>query len=208
VNLHFLLKGIAVGVAIAAPVGPIGVLCVRRTLAEGLRNGFVCGLGAATADATYGCVAGFGLTAISGWLIRGQFWLGLGGGIFLIYLGARTIGSKPPEAVLSPARATLGSAFLSTFLLTIANPMTILSFLAVFAGLGLGNTPGYPAATALVTGIFVGSALWWLTLSSLVVSLRAQLNQYWLRIINRACGVLIGAFGVWALVSLAPRPAG
>jgi len=208
VNLHFLLKGMAFGVAIAAPVGPIGVLCIRRTLAEGLRNGFVCGLGAATADASYGCVAGFGLTAISGWLIRGQFWLGLGGGVFLIYLGARTIWSKPPEAVLSPARATLASAFLSTFLLTLANPMTILSFLAVFAGLGLGSTPGYLAAAALVAGIFVGSALWWLTLSSLVAILRAQINQYWLRLINYACGVLICAFGVWALMSVVPRSTG
>jgi threonine/homoserine/homoserine lactone efflux protein len=205
VNLHFLLKGMAVGAAIAAPVGPIGVLCIRRTLAEGRRNGFICGLGAASADATYGCVAGFGLTAISSWLIRGQFWLGLGGGIFLIYLGARTIWSLPPEAVLGPARATLTSAFLSTFLLTIANPMTLLSFLAVFAGLGLGSTPGYLAATALVAGIFIGSALWWLTLSSLVAILRAQINQHWLRLINYACGFLIGAFGVWALVSAVPR---
>ncbi|HEX9140500.1 MAG TPA: LysE family transporter [Steroidobacteraceae bacterium] len=207
-NLHFLLKGIAVGAAIAAPVGPIGVICIRRTLAEGRRNGFICGLGAATADAAYGCVAGFGLTAISSALIRGQFWLGLGGGIFLIYLGARTIWSKPPLAAVAPVRTTLASAYLSTFLLTLANPMTILSFLAVFAGLGLASTPGYQAATALVAGIFVGSAIWWLTLSSLVAILRAQLNQHWLRLINRACGVLIGAFGVWALVSLAPRTAG
>jgi threonine/homoserine/homoserine lactone efflux protein len=208
VNFHFLLKGIAVGVAIAAPVGPIGVLCIRRTLAESQRNGFICGLGAATADATYGCVAGFGLTAISSWLIRGQFWLGLGGGIFLIYLGARTIWSKSPGAALSPVRANLTSAFLSTFLLTIANPMTVLSFLAVFAGLGLGSAPGYLAAIALVAGIFVGSALWWLTLSSLVAILRSQINQHWLRLINYACGILIGAFGVWALVFVAPRSAG
>jgi threonine/homoserine/homoserine lactone efflux protein len=207
VNLHFLLKGIVVGAAIAAPVGPIGVICIRRTLTEGRRNGFICGLGAATADAAYGCVAGFGLTAISSWLIRGQFWLGLGGGIFLIYLGVRTIWSKTPETALIPARAPLTSAFLSTFLLTLANPLTILSFLAVFAGLGLGNTPGYQAALALVVGIFGGSALWWLTLSSLVSILRAQINQHWLRLINFACGVLICAFGVWALMSVALRPA-
>jgi threonine/homoserine/homoserine lactone efflux protein len=208
VNLHFLLKGIIVGVAIAAPVGPIGALCIRRTLSEGRSAGFISGLGAATADAAYGCIAGFGLTTISTWLIRGQFWLQLGGGVFLIFLGARTLWIKPPEPVPAPARASLFSAYLSTGLLTLANPMTILSFVAVFAGLGLGSAPRYPAAVALVSGIFAGSALWWLTLSSLVAMLRAQLNRRWLKFINQACGALIGAFGIWALISLAQKSAG
>jgi threonine/homoserine/homoserine lactone efflux protein len=208
VNLHFLLKGVIVGVAIAAPVGPIGALCIRRTLSEGRIAGFISGLGAATADASYGCIAGFGLTTISTWLIRGQFWLQLGGGVFLIFLGARTLWTKPPEPAPAPARASLLSAYLSTGLLTLANPMTILSFVAVFAGLGLGSAPGYAAAVALVSGIFAGSALWWLTLSGLVATLRAQLIGRWLNFINQACGVLIGAFGIWALVSLAPKSAG
>jgi threonine/homoserine/homoserine lactone efflux protein len=140
--------------------------------------------------------------------MRGQFWLKLGGGVFLIFLGARTLWTKEPEPAPAPARASLLSAYLSTGLLTLANPMTILSFVAVFAGLGLGSAPGYQAALALVSGIFAGSALWWLTLSSLVAILRAQLNGRWLQFINQACGVLIGAFGIWALISLAPKSAG
>src|SRR5215470_8265867 len=135
---EFLLKGILIGFAIAAPVGPIGVLCIRRSLAEGQRMGLVTGLGAATADAGYGCVAGFGLTAVSGFMVGQKLWLGLLGGLFLLYLGARTFFSKPVDQAAPVAGKGLSSAYLSTFLLTLTNPMTILSFAAVFAGFGLG----------------------------------------------------------------------
>src|SRR5688572_6978734 len=131
--MGFLLKGLAIGFCIAAPVGPIGVLCIRRSLAEGTLIGLATGLGAATADAAYGCVAAFGLTAISDFLVGQKFWLGLLGGIFLCYLGVRTFFTKPAPGMESRLQAVsgLGSAYVSTLFLTLTNPMTILSFVAV-----------------------------------------------------------------------------
>src|SRR6266705_458537 len=135
----FLLRGVAIGFSIAAPVGPIGVLCIRRTLAQGRLCGFVTGLGAATADAVYGCIAGFGLTAVSNLLVSQQTWLRLLGGLFLCYLGGKPFFDKPVEkSALSSGGAVTG-AYASPFVLTLTNPMTILSFAAVFAGLGLGG---------------------------------------------------------------------
>jgi threonine/homoserine/homoserine lactone efflux protein len=120
------LKGVLLGFAIAAPVGPIGVLCIRRSLADGQRAGLATGLGAATADALYGCVAAFGLTAISEFLVKQRFWLGLIGGLFLCYLGLRTFFTKTADKAPSVKSTGLASAYLSTFFLTITNPMTIL----------------------------------------------------------------------------------
>ena len=130
----FLLKGIAIGLSIAAPVGPIGVLCIRSTLAEGRIQGLVSGLGAAAADALYGCVAGFGLTLLSDLLTGQQTWLRAIGGTFLCYLGVKTFLAQPGERVASEASLGLLGAFSSTFLLTLANPVTILAFGAIFAG--------------------------------------------------------------------------
>jgi threonine/homoserine/homoserine lactone efflux protein len=199
---NFLLKGIAIGFAIAAPVGPIGVLCIRRSLAEGNRVGFATGLGAATADAAYGCIAGFGLTAISSFLVEQKFWLGLIGGLFLCFLGVRTFISKPADRAAEVGGSGVASAFFSTFLLTVTNPMTILSFIAVFAGFGLGASPNYAAATALVGGVFVGSALWWLLLSSGVGLLRSRVTPNWMQIVNRFSGCIIFGFGIYSLSTL------
>src|SRR5271155_5027941 len=135
-SFNFLFKGIIIGFTIAAPVGPIGVLCIRRSLADGRKIGLATGLGAATADAAYGCVAGFGLTVISSFLVGHRFWLGLLGGLFLCYLGIRTFMSKPSGKAAEVRGSGLFSAYLSTFFLTMTNPMTILSFVAVFAGFG------------------------------------------------------------------------
>ncbi|OFX32959.1 MAG: lysine transporter LysE, partial [Armatimonadetes bacterium RBG_16_67_12] len=138
-TLNFLLRGLLIGFSIAAPVGPIGVLCIRRTLAHGRTAGFVSGLGAATADALYGGVAGFGLTAVSGVLVDQQVWLRLVGVAFLIYLGIRTFLARPSDRAAAAAASGLISAYGSTLILTLTNPMTILSFAAIFAGLGLGQ---------------------------------------------------------------------
>jgi threonine/homoserine/homoserine lactone efflux protein len=198
------LKGLALGFSIAAPVGPIGVLCIRRTLSDGRLAGLVSGLGAATADAFYGTVAGFGLTAVSAVLVEQHFWLKIVGGAFLCYLGIRTLLSKPAEEAAQAAnRRGLVGAYLSTFLLTLTNPMTILSFVAIFAGMGIANTGGdYGAALSLVVGVFLGSALWWLTLSGGVGFLREVFSApASLRWINRVSGVIITGFGVYALLS-------
>ncbi|KPV49133.1 lysine transporter LysE [Kouleothrix aurantiaca] len=198
-----LLKGLLIGFSIAAPVGPIGALCIRRTLANGRAAGLVSGLGAATADAIYGCIAGFGLTFISSLLISQQLWLKLIGGAFLCYLGVRTLLARPSAQAANASGAGLLGAYASTFFLTLTNPTTILSFLAVFAGLGLASAAGsYGAAGLLVLGVFIGSALWWLLLSGGVGLLRARVTPATLVWVNRVSGIIILLFGVGALASL------
>jgi len=203
--LQLFLKGLILGFAIAAPVGPIGVLCIRRSLADGQLSGFATGLGAATADALYGCVAAFGLTAVSGFLVKQQFWLGLIGGIFLCYLGMRTFFAKARSNEENQKASGLLGAYLSTFFLTITNPMTILSFVAVFAGLGLGTSSEYKLASILVCGVFIGSALWWLLLSGGAALLRSRVGDTFMAVVNRVSGIVIFALGLYSLASVA-RP--
>lgn len=200
-DIGILLRGGLIGLSIAAPVGPIGVLCIRRTLAEGRLAGLVSGLGAATADALYGCIAGFGLTVISSLLVSQQAWLRLAGGLFLCYLGLKTLLARPAQqAAVVKGRGVLGT-YASTFFLTLTNPMTILSFAAIFAGLGLGQTHGdYVSAGLLVLGVFLGSAGWWLLLSSGVGVFRARFPAAGLLWVNRISGIIILGFGVVALV--------
>ena len=186
------IRGLVIGFSIAAPVGPIGVLCIRRTLADGRAAGFASGLGAATADAVYGCIAAFGLTAVSGILVGQQSWFRLIGGVFLCYLGVRTLLARPAERAASSQGGGLLQAYASTFLLTLTNPMTILSFAAVFAALGVGNGDGsYLSAAAVVAGVFTGSALWWLLLSGGAGTLRSRLDPAKLLWVNRFSGIII-----------------
>ncbi len=199
-DLPFLVQGGIIGLSIAAPVGPIGVLCIRRTLAEGRLTGLVSGLGAATADAFYGSIAGFGLTAISGLLVSQQAWLRLVGGLFLCCLGVKTLLAQPAQQAAAVRGRGLWQSYASTLFLTLTNPMTILSFAAIFAGLGLGGTRGdYASAVMLVLGVFLGSAAWWLLLSSGVGALRAKFPGASLLWVNRVSGVIILGFGVVAL---------
>jgi len=194
------LRGLLIGFSIAAPVGPIGVLCIRRTLAEGRLAGFLSGMGAASADMVYGAVAAFGLTAIQNLLLSQSTWLSIVGGIFLLYLGIKTFFSKPAEQAAKSSRGGLFGAYLTTFFLTITNPITILSFIAIFAGLRLGETDGnYVSAILMVLGVFLGSAAWWLTLSTGVSFLRKKFPPALLAWINRLAGVIIFAFGLAAL---------
>ncbi|HVN52679.1 MAG TPA: LysE family transporter [Anaerolineaceae bacterium] len=206
-DLSFWLKGLLLGFSIAAPVGPIGVLCIRRTLADGRLNGLVSGLGAATADAFYGWTAAFGLAFLTNFLVNQQSWIRLLGGAFLLYLGVRTFLSPPADraAVARPGAQGLLGAYTSTFLLTLSNPATILSFVAIFAGLGVASAArgSYGAAGLLVLGVFCGSTLWWFLLSGLVSLFRARLAEgkalLW---VNRLSGLVILAFGVAAIVSI------
>ncbi|MBP8972478.1 MAG: LysE family transporter [Anaerolineae bacterium] len=198
----FLLRGLVIGFSIAAPVGPIGVLCIRRTLAGGRLHGLASGLGAATADASYGAVAGFGLTAVSGALVDQQGWLRLIGGLFLCALGARTFLARPASEAASARRSGLLGAYLSTFALTLTNPLTILSFAAIFAGLGLAEMGrDYGAALTLVAGVFAGSAMWWLLLSGGVSLLRERFTPRRMRWVNRLSGTVLIAFGLAALLA-------
>jgi threonine/homoserine/homoserine lactone efflux protein len=203
-DMRFLLRGLIIGFSIAAPVGPIGVLCIRRTLAEGRTFGFISGLGAATADAVYGCIAGFGLAFISSFLVRQQVGLRLVGGAFLCYLGFKTFLAKSVEQAAPTTKGNgLAGAYVSTFFLTLTNPLTILSFAAIFAGLGVGDASGnYVSAGVLVLGVFIGSALWWLILSGVVGVVRTTLTPHGLRWVNRISGLIITGFGLLALLSL------
>lgn len=199
---NFFARGLAIGLAIAAPVGPIGLLCIKRALAAGFPLGFLTGLGAAAADGVYGAVAAFGLTAVSSFLVAQQRWLALFGGVALLYLGWRTLRQPAARAAASAATAAgLGSAFGSTFLLTLANPATILSFVAIFAGLGLGgDTRGSTAdAMTLVLGVVLGSAAWWLFLAGATAALRRQMPEAAIQWINRLSGAVLIAFGATAL---------
>jgi threonine/homoserine/homoserine lactone efflux protein len=197
-------KGLGLGLALAAPVGPIGLLCIRRTLAEGRALGFATGMGAATADAAYGAVAGFGIAVVADALVAQQGWLAVAGGLFLIWLGLRTALARPADAAAPVRTGVRGliAAWASTTLLTLANPATILTFLAAFASLGLaGGAGGTGAALVLVLGVFLGSALWWLALSLGVGVLRDRVGLLALAWINRVSGAALIAFGAGALVS-------
>ncbi|MEL6260809.1 MAG: LysE family translocator [Cyanobacteria bacterium J06626_6] len=212
-------KGVLMGLAIAAPVGPIALLCIRRTLSQGRWIGLVSGCGAATADGLYGVVAAFGLSAVANRLISNTAYLKLGGGLFLCYLGLSTVFSKPLSTEASPADSAppsaavqqsdgtalpLLAAYSSTLTLTLTNPATILSFVAIFAGLGITQTDHISSVT-LVIGVFTGSVLWWLVLVSGVAHLRNRLTPQRLSQFNqwssKAFGLLILGFGIAALLA-------
>ncbi len=194
----FFFKGLAFGFLLAATVGPMWVLCFRRTLAQGALAGFVSGMGIAVADGFYGAVAAFGLTAISGFLLRHSFWLGLIGGVFLLYLGIRSLVAKPEQVQENQAKTSLTQAFLSTLGLTLANPPTILAFAAIFAGLGLVASD-YGTAALVVLGVFLGSASWWVVLAAGAGWLRNRIGPPLFRAINITAGLCILGFGVWQL---------
>jgi threonine/homoserine/homoserine lactone efflux protein len=158
-------------------------------------------LGAAAADAFYGAAAAFGLTAISGFLREQQTLLRIVGGVFLLYLAIKTFLAKPASEPASTK--TDASAFTSTFFLTLTNPMTIFSFMAIFAGFGLASdTENYSRATLITVGVFVGSAAWWLFLSNIVGLLRSRITARWMQQVNRVSGAIILAFAVTILLNV------
>jgi threonine/homoserine/homoserine lactone efflux protein len=192
-------NGIIVGIVIALPVGPVGVLCVRRTLFEGPVFGFVSGLGAATADTIFGIVAGFGLTFIRDWLLGYQDWLSAAGGLFLLYAGIKALSVlRPPEPEPLDGEAVLG-AYASTFALTITNPVTILAFAGIFAKLDVGQG-GLLATSVLVAGVFMGSLLWWLGLSFGISWLRSAVGGFQVKWLNRVSGAILTLSGAALLV--------
>lgn len=200
----FFAKGMLLGFSIAAPVGPIGILCIRRTLQYGRFSGLFSGLGAATADTLYGFIAAFSLTLVSDFLEAQHLYLHLLGGFFLLLLGGRTFFATTEE--VPPARVnhrSLLSDFVSTFFLTLSNPLTIFSFVAVFAGLGLVNvSEKWIDALILVAGIFLGASTWWLILCEGLTFFRRRVSQKTMAWINRTAGMIIVAFGLGALIAI------
>jgi len=199
---ELLLKGLAFGFLLAATVGPMWVLCLRRTLAGGALVGLASGMGIATADGLYGAVAAFGLTAVSGFLLAHAFWIGLAGSAFLLYLGVKTLMAKPEIVEKEESPIGLSAAFLSTLGLTLTNPPTILAFAAIFAGLGLASNTDYGAAALIVAGVFIGSAAWWVILALAAGRLRHRLGPRLFRAINIVSGLTILGFAAWQIAVL------
>jgi threonine/homoserine/homoserine lactone efflux protein len=198
-DLDILLKGIAAGLIISAPVGPVNVLCISRTLDRGQRAGMICGLGAAAADTIYGSIAGFSVHFAISFLIREEYWVRLFGGALLIVIGMYYYFRKPRRQGPRKDEAEHPD-YVSAFLLNLTNPTTVLSFLAVLAALGLQQHKSGWQGLLLVAGIFAGAMGWWLCVSALAVRFRSRLtdrNTAWM---NRAAGVAIGAFGLIILV--------
>jgi threonine/homoserine/homoserine lactone efflux protein len=202
----FFTRGLVIGFTVAMAVGPMSLLTIRRTIAHGRLYGLVSGLGIATADASYGAVAAFGLTAVTAVLVGARTALGVAGGAFLIWLGARTVVDRAAATAAVAAagndRPGLPAAWLSIYGLTMTNPMTILSFAAIFAGFGLAGGSLLEAAL-LTIGVFVGSSLWWIALTSVVGRIRTRLTPAVIVWINRASGVALLVFGVLAIAAAA-----
>ena len=201
----FFLKGIIAGIVIAAPVGPVGVLCVRRTIFEGPVYGFVSGLGAAVADALFGIVAAFGLTVISDFLIGHQGWLKAVGAAFLLFIGGRAIISARDTTPAPISGDSLAGAFASTFALTVTNPITILAFAGVFSAAGLsGAEATWGGAGMLVAGVFAGSLAWWFLLCAIAGSVRHRVREMHLVWVSRTSGAILIAFALFLLLTMTP----
>lgn len=197
-------KGLGIGLALAAPVGPVGAMCIRKAITVGRMSSVTSGLGAATADAFYGAIAAFGLTAVSSYLVQYQTPATFVGGLFLLWLSYKFLSSARQNASAGGALAPTGlwSGYLTTFLMTITNPATILSFLAIFAGIGFVGASDPMASVTLVVGVFLGSALWWVILAFLTVELQKRIGGRFATFANIASSLIIGLFGIVALVSL------
>ena len=198
----FFLKGLIIGFAMAVPIGPLGIMCIRKTLAEGHSRGLIIGLGAATADSLYGSIAAFGLTFVSDVIASQSFWLRLVGGGLLLFLGIRTFRARRKDPIVPFDNKGLLGSYVSALLLALTNPVTIFAFVAVFAAFGLGHTLIIISACILVLGVFTGSCLWFLTLGYVATFFRKKLDSGGLRWVNRIAGTLIMLCGVAAFVSL------
>jgi len=191
------LKGILIGLLIAIPVGPVGIVCVHRVMAKGRLAGLFSGLGAAVADGLYGAVAAFGLTLISNFLIERNFWIRLFGGIFIVFIGIRMYFAKPVTDIEDDIPNTLVRDFLSTFIITLTNPLTIMGFLAIFAGLNLIDPRRGPLdASILVSGVVAGSGVWWLALVLVFGFVRSKFDFAYLNMVNKIVGILIVILGI------------
>lgn len=198
-----LTKSAVIGISIAAPVGPIGLLCIQRTLVSGVKTGFACGLGAATADAIYGAIGAFGLTAIMHWLTGYTLWLSLAGALFLIIIGWRLMSTPLATQERIDAAPTHSlAAFASTLLLTLANPMTMVSFIAVFSALSGRLVLSAQTAGTMVTGVFIGSVAWWLLLVLGVAMVRQRIKPVVIQRISQSAGVFLLGMGLWQIYDL------
>ncbi|EKE02301.1 MAG: LysE family translocator protein [uncultured bacterium] len=201
-ELNLLLDGLIIGFLAAAPVGPIGILCINTTLNKGRSYGLAVGLGSACADIIFALIAGFGLTIIIDFLTNYSSWIKITGGIFLIYLGVRIFMSKPVYRSKSLGNKSYLSIFILGFILTLISPMSIILFISLYAPVSLSDiNRSHLSVYTLATGVFIGAMLWWITLSSLTNLLRGRINTAKLSIVNRISGVIIVGFGGYEILS-------
>lgn len=201
-SMDLLFKGLIIGFSIAMPVGPIGLLCMRNVLTFGIICGLFTGLGAACADSIYGAIAGFGVTAISTFMEANNAYFKIIGAIFLCYLGISTFCTKMKNSTNKVVTLTGSKVFLTTFFLTLTNPMTIISFTGIYAGLGIGND-GYQlnGAFSVTFGVFLGSAAWWLILSLVTLFFKDKISTTQFTWLNRLSGSVLFGFGAFALIA-------
>jgi len=205
-NFDLLIRGLAAGLIIAAPVGPVNVLCIQRTIEKGWKSGILSGLGAAVADTIYGAIAGFSISLVIRFLVHEEYWIRLIGGMVLIVIGVIFYFRPPQSLETAKPHSSANSDFVSTLFLTATNPTTVLSYLAVLATLGLGKQRPLWQTSILVAGIFCGSMTWWLTVTGTVNLLRSRVTDRATRWRNRVAGIAIGCFGlVNVLLSRGPR---
>lgn len=201
-ELTFFLKGIAIGFIMAIPIGPIGIMCIRKTLTEGRLSGLIIGLGAATADLFYGCVAVFGLTVISDTLSDQRIWIRIVGGALLLFLGIKTFRAQPKDPKLKISGSGRLRSYFTVVVLTLTNPLTIFAFIAVFAAFGLGDGLSFFSAVVLVAGVFIGSCLWFFLLTSGTILFKKKLDLVGLKWVNKIAGILIIISGFIVIGSL------
>lgn len=201
-DIILFFKGLAVGIVMAVPIGPVAFLCAQRTLTGGRISGLVSGLGAAGADAMCAAVAAFGLTFISDFMVAQQMWFRIFGGVFLCLMGARALLSKKIRTGVLAEKLSHFNNFGSTLLLTLSNPVTILLFAAIFAGLGLmGMSADYDSGALLVAGVFTGSMFWWILLSVSVGMLYKKLGDSTLLLLGRVFGAILTGLGALVIIS-------
>ncbi|MDA5193162.1 LysE family translocator [Govanella unica] len=198
-DFWFLVAGIAIGLAVAAPIGPVNIICIQKTIRNGFWGAFVVGLGAAVGDTIFGAMAAFGLTTIQSVLVQFESWLAVIGCLVLVGMGVLAWRSHPhlTQSVQTPR--DIAHAALATFVLTITNPITALGFVALFTSAGLTRDASSGDAATIVLGVFLGSALWWLFICRVAHSIRERLSDSHLLRINRASAVLI-----WIFAALVP----
>lgn len=201
--LNLLIKGLIIGVSVSIPMGPIGIICVQRTLHKGQLSGFISGLGAAIADSFFALVAGLGLGFLASFFQEQRLWLMLIGGSILIFLGLKLFLSNLVESVRHPKRNKSGLVgdFISVFFLTLSNPLTIIFFGAIFAGWNILESGTVWHALWAILGIFLGAMLWWGMLTTLVHAFRDKFSLRRLILLNKIAGLIIAGFGAFALLS-------
>jgi threonine/homoserine/homoserine lactone efflux protein len=210
-----IISGLFIGLIVAVPIGPVNLICIRRTIRFGSLNGFVAGLGAALGDGTFAVVIGFGLTAVRQWIEHHSTPIQLGGGLLLLIFGAYTYVTDPLHGraahrndVQEPTRASLARTFASTFALTITNPATLFGFTLLFAsvgGIAATASMGRFDAAFIVAGVLAGSTLWWFTLTTVVGTFHARIDAAVMKVINHVSGLAVCLFGLIVLARLAVK---